>query len=304
MIVIVAKTNTWGYLMLSGIIPAMVTPLNHEQQVNEAVVPALVDRLIAAEVSGLFILGTNGEFHLLTQEEKIKFTKKVINEVNGRVPVIVGVGGNSTKEVIALSEEVERAGADALSVITPFFVIPDQAEMIDHYKAIAENTNLPVMLYNIPSKTGVNLDKEVVAELAKVSNIVGLKDSSGDLGNIKGYIDATLNEDFDIICGTDSLILDALEAGATGAVAATANVVPEIVNAIYKNWKNEKLDEAREQQNRLSELRKSFQYGTLPSVLKKLVELSGTLVGPPRLPVKEVSGEVESKLIKIIGSYK
>lgn len=181
MIVIVAKTNTWGYLMLSGIIPAMVTPLNHEQQVNEAVVPALVDRLIAAEVSGLFILGTNGEFHLLTQEEKIKFTKKVINEVNGRVPVIVGVGGNSTKEVIALSEEVERAGADALSVITPFFVIPDQAEMIDHYKAIAENTNLPVMLYNIPSKTGVNLDKEVVAELAKVSNIVGLKDSSGNV---------------------------------------------------------------------------------------------------------------------------
>lgn len=91
-----------------------------------------------------------------------------------------------------------------------------------------------------------------------------------------------------------------MEAGATGAVAATANVVPEIVNAIYKNWKNEKLDEAREQQNRLSELRKSFQYGTLPSVLKKLVELSGTLVYPPRLPVKEVSGEVESKLIKII----
>ncbi|WP_040977880.1 4-hydroxy-tetrahydrodipicolinate synthase [Oceanobacillus jeddahense] len=290
--------------MFSGVIPAMVTPLNHKQQVNEAVIPALVDNLIAAGVDGLFILGTNGEFHLLSQDEKVNVTKKVVSEVNQRVPVIVGVGGNSTKEVIELSKEVESVGADALSVITPFFVIPDQDEMIDHYRSIAQNTNLPVMLYNIPSKTGVNLDKKVVTELAKVKNIVGIKDSSGDLENIKGYIEASKNEEFHVICGTDSLILDALEAGATGAVAATANVVPKIVNAIYENWKNGKINEASEQQNRLSELRESFQYGTLPSVLKKLVELSGAPVGPPRLPVKEVSSEVENKLKKIVASYK
>ncbi|MFA1820035.1 4-hydroxy-tetrahydrodipicolinate synthase [Virgibacillus oceani] len=290
-------------MMFKGIIPAMVTPLDHNQDVNNQAVPELVNKLIDADVAGLFILGTNGEFHLLDYKEKIAFTKYVVNEVNKDIPVIAGVGGNSTKEVIQLSKDVEEIGVDALSVITPYFVVPNQTEMIEHYKTIAKETSLPVMLYNIPSKTGTNLHKETVAELAQVPNIVGIKDSSGNLDNIKGYIEATLDQEFNVICGTDSLILDALEAGASGAVAATANIVPGIVNSIYKNLEEGSFDKAREQQSKLSELRETFQLGTIPSVLKKLMELAGTPVGPPRLPVKEVSGDTINELKEILKIY-
>lgn len=289
--------------MFKGIIPAMVTPLKNDQKINESVISQLVNRLIDSGVDGLFILGTNGEFHLLSYREKVQLAKLVVAEVNGRVPVIVGTGGNSTSEVIELSKEMEEVGVDALSVITPFFITPSQEEVINHYKSIADSTSLPIILYNIPSKSGMNLDPATVKTLAKIKNIVGIKDSSGNFNNIQAYIDATKQEDFFVMCGTDSLILKTLEAGGVGAVAATANVAPEVAVSIYENWSKGDIPAAEEAQEKLGPLRNLFQYGTIPSVLKKAVELTGIPVGPPKLPVIELTGEIVEEVKEVVKSY-
>ncbi|PGY06593.1 4-hydroxy-tetrahydrodipicolinate synthase [Bacillus sp. AFS031507] len=202
---------------LKGIIPAMLTPLTVEQKVNEAVTRQLTNHLIDSGVHGIFILGTNGEFHLLNTEEKLEMTRIVIDEVNGRVPVMVGTGGNSTEEAIELSQKMEQLGADALSLITPFFIPPTQEELAVHFEKVAESTSLPFLLYNIPARTGVNIEPETVARLAKVPNIVGIKDSSGNFANIENYINAAKGEDFSVFAGTDSLILQTLQAGGKGA---------------------------------------------------------------------------------------
>lgn len=168
-----------------GIYPAMLTPLTKDQSIDISALKQLTNHLIDAHVHGLFALGSNGEFHMFNIEDKLKVAEVIIQETAGRVPVMVGSGGNSTEEAIWLSKEMERLGADALSVITPFFIPPTQDEAAAHYKTIAASVSLPVLLYNIPSKTGFHLEPETVAELAKVDNIVGIKDSSGKFENIQ-----------------------------------------------------------------------------------------------------------------------
>ncbi|MCM3602756.1 4-hydroxy-tetrahydrodipicolinate synthase [Robertmurraya korlensis] len=289
---------------LKGIIPAMLTPLTMEQKVNESVTRQLTNHLIDSGVHGLFILGTNGEFHLLNTEEKLEVARIVIEEANKRVPVIVGTGGHNTEETIDLSKKMEQLGADALSLITPFFIAPTQEEIAVHFEKVAESTSLPVILYNIPARTGVNLEPETVARLAKVPNIVGIKDSSGSFANIENYIHATTDEDFSVIAGTDSLILQTLQAGGTGAVAATANMVPDVVVAIYNNWLEGNIEAAEENQKKLEPLRDTFKYGTLPSVLKKAVELYSVPVGPPKMPVSEISGDALVKVAEMVEFYK
>lgn len=289
---------------LKGIIPAMLTPLTQEQKVNESVTRQLTNHLIDSGVHGLFILGTNGEFQSFNTEEKLKFARIVIEEANGRVPVIVGTGGISTEETIDLSQKMEQLGADALSLITPFFISPSQEEMAVHFEKVAESTSLPILLYNIPARTGVNLQPETVARLAKVPNIVGIKDSSGNFANIENYIHATREEDFSVFAGTDSLILQTLQAGGKGAVAATANMIPDVVVAIYNNWLKGNIEAAEENQEKLKPLRDTFKYGTLPSVLKKAVELYSVPVGPPKMPVSEISGDALVKVAEMVEMYK
>jgi 4-hydroxy-tetrahydrodipicolinate synthase len=289
---------------LKGIIPAMLTPLTMEQKINESVTRQLTNHLLDSGVHGLFILGTNGEFHLLNTEEKLEVARIVIEEANGRVPVIVGTGGNSTEETIDLSQKMEQLGADALSLITPFFIPPSQEELAVHFEKVAESTSLPVLLYNIPGRTGVNLEPETVARLAKVPNIVGIKDSSGSFANIENYIHATKDKDFSVFAGTDSLILQTLQAGGKGAVAATANMVPDIVVSIYNKWLEGNIEAAEENQEKLQPLRDTFKYGTLPSALKKAVELYSVPVGPPKMPVSEISGDALVKVAEMVELYK
>jgi 4-hydroxy-tetrahydrodipicolinate synthase len=290
---------------LKGIITAMVTPMDKQQKINYHATRQLINHLIDSGVNGIFILGTNGEFHLLTREEKLEFAEAVIEEVNKRVPVFIGTGGNGTEEVIELSKEMEKIGADALSIITPYFITPSQNEVIKHYEKIADSVSLPILLYNIPGRTGMTLEPETVAELAKVDNILGIKDSSGKFENIKNYIDITKNEKFSVLAGTDSLILKTLMSGGKGAIAATSNMVPDVVVSIYQNWLKGNIESAQKAQEDLKPLRSTFKYGTLPSVLKKAVELySGIQVGPPRLPAVEPTGKVLEKIREMVEFYK
>ncbi|MCK0470143.1 4-hydroxy-tetrahydrodipicolinate synthase [Halalkalibacter sp. APA_J-10(15)] len=289
---------------IHGIIPAMITPLDKEQRLHRAATISLTRYLLNQSIHGLFILGTNGEFHMLSEEEKIAFTEIVSHETDSKVPLIVGAGGNSTEEVIRLSHKLEQAGADVLSVITPYFIQPSQKELIEHYKTIAANTTLPILIYNIPSKTGVSIEPEAVKELAPIQNIVGIKDSSGDFQNTNKYIQMTNDQDFVVLAGTDSLILQTLQAGGTGAVAATANIIPEQIASIYKHWKSGNIEAAERAQESVNPLRDLFKLGTIPSVVKKAVEVNGYEAGPPKSPVAEADSIIAQKLSNVLRELK
>ena len=290
--------------MLNGIITAMVTPFESSGNIDIKATKILIEKLIANGVQGIFVLGTNGEFHVIENDMKIKFAKKVVEIVAKRVPVYAGAGGNSTDEVIKLGKHMIAVGVDALSVITPYFVLLKENELYNHYKMIAENLAIPIVLYNIPKNTGINLSFELVSKLSKISNIIGIKDSSGDINNIAGYIDNTSRDEFSVLSGSDSLILKALKIGATGAISATSNLLTTNNVEIYKQFIVGNLDKAEQWQQSLEEFRRILKYASIPSVLKQSLSLSGIEVGVPRLPVLPVTNPNDNQdIVNTIKNY-
>ena len=290
--------------MLNGIITAMVTPFESSGNIDIKATEILIEKLIANGVQGIFVLGTNGEFHVIENDMKIKFAKKVVEIVAKRVPVYAGAGGNSTDEVIKLGKQMIAVGVDALSVITPYFVSLKENELYNHYQMIAENLAIPIVLYNIPKNTGINLSFELVSKLSKISNIIGIKDSSGDINNIAGYIDNTSRDEFSVLSGSDSLILKALKLGATGAISATSNLLTTNNVQIYKQFIAGNLDNAEQWQQSLKEFRRILKYASTPSVLKQSLSLAGIDVGLPRLPVLPVTSPDDNQdIVNTIKNY-
>ncbi len=290
--------------MLNGIITAMVTPFESSGNIDIKATEILIEKLIANGVQGIFVLGTNGEFHVIENDMKIKFAKKVVEIVAKRVPVYAGAGGNSTDEVIKLGKQMIAIGVDALSVITPYFVSLKENELYNHYQMIAENLAIPIVLYNIPKNTGINLSFELVSKLSKISNIIGIKDSSGDINNIAGYIDNTSRDEFSVLSGSDSLILKALKQGATGAISATSNLLTTNNVQIYKQFIAGNLDKAEQWQQSLEEFRRILKYASTPSVLKQSLSLAGIDVGLPRLPVLPVTSSDDNQdIVNTIKNY-
>ncbi|MDT2499368.1 dihydrodipicolinate synthase family protein [Enterococcus avium] len=274
---------------INGIITAMATPLTEEGPVNVEGVNQLVNHLINGGVSGLFVLGTNGEFYSLSKEQKLSLAKAAVDAADGRVPVYAGVGGINTEEVISLAKEMKPIGVTALSVITPFLIQLTQDELIEHYEKVADSSPLPVLMYNIPANTKLNLEPVTVAKLAKHPNIVGIKDSSGDLDQMEEYLNVTKDEDFSVLVGSDSRILKALQLGATGAVAATSNVLTKTDVGIYNAFLADDLDKAEELQKSIDDYRMVTKLGSVPSVLKASLNLINIPVGPTCSPVKPVT---------------
>lgn len=288
---------------VEGIIPAMVTPFQNDEELNETALREMVGRFVEAGVHGLFCLGTNGEFFSLSFDEKVWVTEIIVEEARGRLPVYVGAGCISTAETIRLARRLEAAGADALSLITPSFLAFSQQELLLHYQRVADATSLPVVLYNIPARTGNSLLPATVARLAETPNIVGIKDSSGSYDTILQYIERT-PESFAVLAGTDSLILPTLMAGGKGAIAATANVFPEQVVSIFNSWKQGDFTQAEEAQRVLRAIRGAFGLGTLPSVLKAFLNKMGVPAGPARQPVEPLSPQAEQELERIYNQYR
>ncbi|NOU93124.1 4-hydroxy-tetrahydrodipicolinate synthase [Paenibacillus sp. LMG 31456] len=282
-----------------GIIPAMITPFTENDEINEQAIRQLVNRFIDAGAHGIFCLGTNGEFFSLSYDEKVRIAEIVADETKGRVAVYMGTGGISTKEVVKLSREMERLKIDALSVITPYFLPFSQKELLYHYHTLSASTSLPILLYNIPSRTGVSLEPNTVGELSKLPNIVGIKDSSGNFDNILQYLDR-VDPDFSVLAGTDSLILWTLLAGGKGAIAATANLAPQLVVSIYECWKNGQITDAQKFQNQLRPIRAAIQQGTLPSALKATMNMLGLPAGNARAPVSPTSDKINEELLRLI----
>lgn len=292
--------------MFDGIITPIVTPFNRDklQSINYDAVYPLVENLIDKGVKGIFVLGSNGEFHVLDQVEKIVYTKKVIEVTKGRVPVYAGTGACSTNETIFLSKEMEKVGVDALSIITPYFIKPNDDELYQYYREVAKSVKIPIILYNIPKNTGVNISPELLRRLAKVKNIKAIKDSSGDIENLKQYMAVSHETGIEIIIGSDSKISEAYKMGARAAIAGTSNVIPEILVKLDIALKNEDVEEANKLQLEIEVLRKVLKKGTVPSVIKRAIELANIApVGPARKPVLELSRKVDEEIIEMLKYY-
>lgn len=289
---------------IRGIIPPILTPMNEDGAINESELRNQVERMIKAGVHGIFALGTNGEGYILSREEKERVLAAVIEETAGRVPVYAGTGCISTRETIELSQTAEKLGADVLSVITPWFAKLSQEEMIAHYTAVAEAVSLPVVLYNIPVRTGNALTPECVKKLSEVENISAVKDSSGNFDNILQYIEVSRGKDFAVLSGNDSLILWNLMAGGTGGVAGCANVFPENMVGIYRNYVEGNQEAARKCQDNIREFRNCFRYGNPNTIVKKAAALLGYPVGDCRKPFDQVSEEGIKAIAGVLESYR
>lgn len=270
---------------VKGIIVPIVTPMNEDESINLEELRRQVDRQIDAGIHGIFPFGTNGEGYILNGGEKQLVLRTVVDQVAGRVPVYAGTGCISTRETIEQCKMAEAVGADILSVITPSFAKASQHELVEHYTKVAEAVpGMPIVLYNIPMRTGNAIEPATVAELAEVDNIIGAKDSSGDWNNLSAYIERTRDIDFAVLSGNDALILKALKAGAKGAIAGCANVYPKNMVGIYENWAKGDLESAEACQANVANLRACFKYGNPNTVVKTAVNLLGYPVGKCRAP--------------------
>ena len=276
---------------IKGIIPAIITPMKEDESINEQELRNQVNRQIEAGVHGIFTFGTNGEGYILSREEKEEVLSIAIDEVRGRVPVYAGTGCISTRDTIRESLMAKSLGADVLSIITPSFAAASQVEIYDHYKAVAEAVDLPIVLYNIPARTGNAIAPATVAKLSKIDNIVGAKDSSGNFDNMLQYIEQTRDTDFAILSGNDSLILWNLLAGGTGGVAGCANVYPKTMASIYNQFVEGNIEKAREYSDSIRSFRACFKYGNPNTIVKKAVSLLGYPVGDCRRPFYYISEE-------------
>ena len=290
---------------IKGIIPPVITPMNDdaEQTVNHEELRKQVERLLAGGVHGIFPLGTNGEAYALSAREKEEILATVIDQVKGRVPVYAGTGCITTAETIRMSKRAEELGADALSIITPSFAVASQKELYDHYVAVAKHVNIPIILYNIPPRTGNKLLPETVQALCRdVDVIVGAKDSSGDWEKLKAYIQQTrdLEKDFYVLSGNDSLILPSLKEGGFGGIAGCSNVYPHVLSSIYNLFKEGKIEEAEAAQESIASFRAVFKYGNPNTVVKKAVSMLGYPVGDCRRPFNYLCEEGVEALKKVL----
>ena len=220
---------------IKGIIPPILTPMNADESINLDAFRSEIERLLAGGVHGIFPVGTNGEAYILSASEKLDLIAAAVDQVRGRVPVYAGTGCVSTAETIRMSIEAKKLGAGALSIITPYFAAASQHELYAHYAEVARHVSIPIVLYNIPPRTGNKLLPETVARLGRdIDVIMGAKDSSGDLENLKAYIRLTRDIDgFAVLAGNDGNILNCLKEGGAGGIAGRANIYPRTIASIY-----------------------------------------------------------------------
>lgn len=276
---------------IKGIIVPILTPMNEDESINHEELVRQIERLIDAGVHGIFVFGTNGEGYILNEEEKASVLKTTVDAVHGRVPVYAGTGCISTRDTIRQSLKAKELGADALSIITPSFAAASQDELICHYETVAQAVDLPIILYNIPARTGNALAPATVRKLAEVDNIVGAKDSSGNFDNLLQYIEKTRagSKPFAILSGNDSLILWTLLAGGAGGIAGCANVFPHTMVRIYNAFMAGDLAEARRAQDSIRPFRDCFKFGNPNTIVKMAVQELGYPVGRCRAPFNGLS---------------
>ena len=271
---------------LHGVIPPLVTPMHPDGSLNLAAMPALVEAMLDAGVHAIFTPGSQGEAYALSADERAQVIDAALEAVNGRVPVIAGTGAITTRDAIAHSKRAERAGADALSILTPYFVTPSQDEIYAYYADIAAAVSLPILGYSNPQRAVVKIAPATLGRLAAdIPHFVGVKDSSGDVAETAAIIRAC-PPDFKVFVGRDTLIYPSLCIGAAGTVALSVNVAPRVAVGIYEAFRAGDHARARALQAQLSVLRDGLpRFGSYPVWVKEAMDLLGLPAGPARKPI-------------------
>lgn len=286
---------------IKGIIVPMITPVDAADKIDEARLRKQVDYVIKGGTHGILAFGSNGEFYMFDQNEMKTAFAIIMDQVKGRVPVYFGIGAISTTKCVALAEMAEKMGAKGISILQPMFLKPTAEELFQHFKTIAEAVpNLPVLLYNNPGRTGYTIPTTVVEKLAhKVTNIVGMKDSSGDMTQTSEYIRMNRDVDFKVFGGKDTLIYATLCHGGVGAVCSTVNYMPELVLPIYDKFMAGDLKGALEAQFKMNPVRLSMDKASFPVAAKDMANLRGQDVGNPIHPsLSTAEGSVAREAMK------
>ncbi len=282
---------------IGRLLTAMVTPFDDEGQVDYEQSGRLARALLDAGSDGLVVAGTTGEAPTLSHEEKLKLFAAVIEAVGGRGAVLAGTGTNNTAASIELSQEAERAGVDGLLLTVPYYNKPTQDGLYRHFEAIARATRLPCVLYNIPSRTGVNMTAETTLRLSRVPNIVGLKEASGDLDQIARIIDDT-GEEFCLWSGDDAMTLPILAVGGYGVIAVVSHLTGVQMHRIIDDYLAGRTEDAARGHRQLLPLMQTLMTAASnPAPVKYALNQAGFRVGAPRLPLVEPEGEAAERIM-------
>jgi len=287
--------------MLKGSIVAIVTPFDN-QKIDEARLKELIEFQIANGTDGIVPCGTTGESATLTHEEHHRVIDLTIKVVNGRIPVIAGTGSNSTAESISLTKHAKAAGADGALLITPYYNRPTQKGLIAHFKAVAEAVNIPMIIYNVPSRTGVNMLPESIAELNSVPQIVGVKEASGSLQQITELI--TLCPRLNVLSGDDFIVMPIMSVGGKGVISVVANVAPRLMADMVDAFEAGDFLRASGIQREAFPLCQAMFLETNPIPVKTSLALMGKIKGDLRLPLIGMSEGNLKKLKEILAKYK
>jgi len=282
--------------MFEGSIVAIVTPFE-DGKIDERRLSELIEFHISEGTSAILPCGCTGEAATLTHKEQEYMIKLVIGIVNKRVPVIAGTGSNSTEEALALTKSAKEAGADGALLITPYYNKPTPRGQYLHYEKIAKAVDIPVILYNVPSRTGISILPRTIAELSKIDNIVGIKEASGSLDQVSAIINLC---DITVLSGDDALTLPMMVLGAKGVISVAANIVPKRMAMMVKNFMAGNLEESRKIHFNLFPLFKALFYETNPIPVKTALGMMGRITPELRLPLCEIENENRERLRKVL----
>ncbi|RFA37760.1 4-hydroxy-tetrahydrodipicolinate synthase [Virgibacillus dokdonensis] len=281
------------------VLTAMVTPFDLNGNIDYTQTDALIEHLLQNGTQGLVIAGTTGESPTLTTEEKVSLFKHVVGQVNKRVPVIAGTGGNNTQASIDLTKEAERCGVDAVMLVAPYYNKPDQRSLFAHFKTVAQSTSLPVMLYNIPGRSIVNLTTETTVALSKIDNIVSVKEASGDLDQVSQIIELT-DDSFSVYSGDDSMTLPILSVGGTGVISVASHLIGNEMQQMIQLFEEGSTGQAAKLHRQLLPVMKGLFMAPSPSPVKAALRIKGIEVGGLRLPLLELSQQDKDDLTTIL----
>lgn len=280
---------------------ALITPFNEKNEINFEKLRELLEYHIANRTDAVIVTGTTGESATMSDEEKLAVIKFSVDVVRGRIPVIAGTGSNNTKHAVWLSQEAEKLGADALLVVTPYYNKGNESGIYNHYREIAENVKIPIILYNVPGRTGVNLSVNLVKELSRLKNIDAIKEASGNISYAAEI--ARVVPEIDIYSGNDDMTVPLLSIGGKGVISVSANILPEIVHNMVMAFLNKDTDKARELQLKYNDLVNALFIEVNPVPVKEAMNFLGYGVGECRLPLGEMSEKNKEILYEIIRKH-
>ncbi|MGD6816113.1 4-hydroxy-tetrahydrodipicolinate synthase [Metabacillus sp. 113a] len=280
---------------------AMVTPFDFAGNIDFKKTSQLIEYLIANGTDSIVVGGTTGESPTLTFEEKAALFSHTVKEANGRIPVIAGTGSNDTRASVELTKKAEEAGADAVMLVAPYYNKPSQEGMYQHFKAIAASTKLPVMIYSVPGRTAVKMTAETIIRLSEISNIVAVKEASGDLELIAEVIENT-SDDFDVYSGDDSLTLPVMAIGGTGIVSVASHVIGNEMQKMIEAYALGNVKEAGAIHRRILPVMNEMFAAPSPAPVKTALQLAGIDTGSVRLPLLPLSEAERTRLMRVMAS--